>query len=52
MNAPTSTAAAREEVLELRLKGLRLTGFLAHHLSLAKKAAAEGHCPRRQDWSL
>jgi DNA replication protein DnaC len=42
MNAPTSTAAAREEMLELRLKGMRLPGFLAHYLPLAKKAAAEG----------
>jgi DNA replication protein DnaC len=37
-----STLAAREEVLELRLKGLRLPGFLAHYAPLAKKAAAEG----------
>ncbi len=36
------SAAAREEVLELRLKGLRLPGFLAHYAPLAKKAAAEG----------
>jgi DNA replication protein DnaC len=35
-------AAAREEVLELRLKGLRLPGFLSHYAPLAKKAAAEG----------
>jgi len=42
MNAPTSTAAAREEMLELRLKGMRLPGFLAHYAPLAKKAAAEG----------
>lgn len=37
-----STTAAREEVLELRLKGLRLPGFLAHYAPLAKKAASEG----------
>ena len=37
-----SNIAAREEVLELRLKGLRLPGFLAHYAPLAKKAASEG----------
>lgn len=41
MSAAT-TLAAREEVLQLRLKGLRLPGFLAHYAPLAKKAAAEG----------
>ena len=40
MSAATPLAA-REEVLELRLKGLRLPGFLAHYAPLAKKAAAE-----------
>jgi DNA replication protein DnaC len=38
-----SSTAAREEVLELRLKGLRLPGILAHYAPLAKKAAD-------QDW--
>lgn len=42
MSAVAATVAAREEVLELRLKGLRLPGFLAHYGPLAKKAAAEG----------
>lgn len=37
-----ASAAAREEVLELRLKGLRLPGFLSHYSPLAKRAAAEG----------
>jgi DNA replication protein DnaC len=41
MSAAT-TAGVREEMLELRLKGLRLPGFLAHYAPLAKKAAAEG----------
>ena len=38
----TLALGAREETLELRLKGLRLPGFLAHYASLAKKSAAEG----------
>lgn len=37
----TATVSAREEVLELRLKGLRLPGFLTHYAPLAKKAASE-----------
>jgi DNA replication protein DnaC len=44
MSANTN-AAARTEVLELRLKALRLSGFLAHYEPLARKAAAE-------DWNL
>lgn len=39
------TAAVREEVLQLRLKGLRLPAFLAHYASLAKKTTAEGLGP-------
>jgi len=41
----SAAAAAREELLELRLKGLRLPGFLAHYAALAKKAATEGWDP-------
>ncbi|HXR93884.1 MAG TPA: IS21-like element helper ATPase IstB [Steroidobacteraceae bacterium] len=40
-----SAVAVREEVLQLRLKGLRLPSFLAHYASLAKKATAEGWGP-------
>jgi len=42
MSAPTNGTVGREEALELRLKGLRLPGFVAHYAALAKKAATEG----------
>jgi len=38
-------AAGREEVLQLRLKGLRLPGFVAHYAALAQRAIAEGWGP-------
>lgn len=37
-----AASLAREELLELRLKGLRLPGLLAHYAPLAKQALAEG----------
>ncbi len=40
-----STVAVREEVLQLRLKGLRLPAFLAHYAPLAERATAEGWGP-------
>lgn len=40
-----SAVTVREEVLQLRLKGLRLPAFLAHYAPLAKKATAEGWGP-------
>jgi DNA replication protein DnaC len=36
------TTGVSEDVLQLRLKGLRLPGFLAHYAQLAKRAIAEG----------
>jgi DNA replication protein DnaC len=42
VSAAVKVVAAREEVLELRLKGLRLPGFLTHYAPLARKCAAEG----------
>ncbi len=40
-----SAVAVREEVLQLRLKGLRLPAFLAHYASLAERALTEGWAP-------
>jgi DNA replication protein DnaC len=40
-----ATTAVQEEVLQLRLKGLRLPGFLAHYAALAQRAIAEGWAP-------
>jgi DNA replication protein DnaC len=40
-----STNEIREEVLQLRLRGLRLPGFLAHYAALAERAIVEGWGP-------
>src|SRR5579875_3951335 len=40
-----SAVAVREEVLQLRLKGLRLPAFLAHYAALGERALAEGWAP-------
>jgi DNA replication protein DnaC len=40
-----ATAGALEEMLQLRLKALRLSGFLAHYGALARRAIAEGWGP-------
>ena len=40
-----STIEVREEVLQLRLRGLRLPGFLAHYAAMAERAIAEGWGP-------
>lgn len=40
-----STSEVREEVLQLRLRGLRLPGFLAHYAALAERSIAEGWGP-------
>jgi len=41
----STVAEVREEVLQLRLKGLRLPAFLAHYTALAQRAIAEGWGP-------
>jgi DNA replication protein DnaC len=41
----TMETSALEEVLQLRLKALRLPGFLAHYAALARRAIAEGWGP-------
>lgn len=41
----TMETGALEEVLQLRLKALRLPGFLAHYAALARRAIAEGWGP-------
>lgn len=38
----SAATIARDETLELRLKALRLSSFLAHYVELAERAAAEG----------
>ncbi len=40
-----SNIEVREEVLQLRLRGLRLPGFLAHYAALAERTIAEGWGP-------
>lgn len=40
-----SAVEVREEALQMRLKGLRLPGFLAHYAPLAERAIAEGWGP-------
>jgi DNA replication protein DnaC len=41
----TVTQPVREEVLQLRLKGLHMPGFLSHYAALAQRAIAEGWGP-------
>jgi DNA replication protein DnaC len=38
----SAASIAPDETLELRLKALRLSSLLAHYVSLAERAAAEG----------